>query len=86
MRPALVVSTAEGLRAAAVAGIGLAPVPDWIVVDALGAGQLARVLAEYETPSSGIYAVYPTNRLLTPVVRAFVEHVIADLRARGIPP
>jgi DNA-binding transcriptional LysR family regulator len=86
VQPALLVSTAEALRAAAVAGIGLVPVPDWIVADALAAGQLTRVLTQYETPSSGIYAVYPTNRLLTPVIRVFVEHIIDDLRARGISP
>jgi DNA-binding transcriptional LysR family regulator len=86
VQPALLVSTAEALRAAAVAGVGLVPVPDWIVADALAAGQLTRVLTGYETPSSGIYAVYPTNRLLTPVIRVFVEHVVDDLRARGVSP
>jgi DNA-binding transcriptional LysR family regulator len=86
VQPALLVSTAEALRAAAVAGVGLVPVPDWIVADALAAGQLTRVLTGYETPSSGIYAVYPTNRLLTPVIRVFVEHIVDDLRARGVSP
>jgi DNA-binding transcriptional LysR family regulator len=63
--------------------------PDWASsrypTDALAAGTLTRVLADLETPSSGIYAVYPTNRLLTRVIRLFVEHVIADLRSRGVP-
>jgi DNA-binding transcriptional LysR family regulator len=58
----------------------------WAVADTLAGGRLTRVLPEFETPSSGIYAVYPTNRLLTPLVRLFVEHVISDLRARGVPP
>jgi DNA-binding transcriptional LysR family regulator len=52
-------------RAAAIAGLGLVPAPDWLVADVLAAGQLTRVLAEFETPSSGIYAVYPTNHLMT---------------------
>ncbi len=86
VQPVLLANTAEALRAAAIEGIGLVPVPDWIVADDLATGRLIRVLTQYETPSSGIYAVYPTNRLLTPVVRVFVEHIAGDLRARHIPP
>ena len=85
VRPTVLVNSGEALRAAAIAGLGLAPTPDWLVADALASGQLAQVLAEFETPSTGIYAVYPTNRLLTPVVREFVEHVFGDLRRRGAP-
>jgi DNA-binding transcriptional LysR family regulator len=55
------------------------------VADALVAGQLTRVLADHEAPSSGIYAVYPTNRLLTPRARVFVDHMARDLRVRGLP-
>ena len=43
------------------------------------------VLAGFETPSSGIYAVYPTNRLMTPVIREFVGHVIGESHSRGVP-
>jgi len=42
------------------------------------------VLADHEPPSGGIYAVYPTNRLLAPRVRVFVDHIARDLRARGL--
>lgn len=84
VRPSLVVNSGEGLRAAAIAGLGLAPMPDWLAADALASGQLARVLTPFETRTSGIYAVYPTNRLITPIIREFVEHLVADLRARGV--
>ena len=83
--PRLLVNSSEALRAAALAGLGLAAVPEWLVADALAAGLLARVLAGHETPSGGIYAVYPTNRLLTPKIRAFVDHTVRDLRGRGLP-
>ena len=66
MQPRLLTNSCESLRAAALAGLGLAAVPEWLVADALVAGQLTRVLAGHEPPSGGIYAVYPTNRLLTP--------------------
>jgi DNA-binding transcriptional LysR family regulator len=86
VRPTVVVNSGEGLRAAAISGLGLAPMPDWLAADAISAGQLVRVLAGCEPAPAGIYAVYPTNRLLTPVVRAFVDHVAADLRACGVEP
>lgn len=84
VRPALLTNSAESLRAAALAGVGLVALPDWAVADALVAGRLTRVLAGFETPTSGIFAVYPTNRLLTPTVRLFVDRVGRDLRARGL--
>ncbi len=83
--PGLLTGSSESLRAAALAGLGLAPVPEWLVADALVTGQLTRVLAGYDPPAGGIYAVYPGNRLLTPTVRAFVDHLVRDLRARGLP-
>ncbi|WP_428665412.1 LysR substrate-binding domain-containing protein [Reyranella sp.] len=85
VNPGLLTSSGESLRAAALAGLGLAPVPEWLVADALVAGQLTRVLTGHEPPAGGIYAVYPGNRLLTPTVRAFVDHLARDLRARGLP-
>ena len=42
------------------------------------------MLTEFATPESGIYAAYPTNRLIAPKVRAFVDHVVRDLNARGL--
>lgn len=85
VQPRILTNNGESLRAAALAGLGLAAVPEWLVADALVAGQLTRVLADHQTPSGGIYAVYPTNRLLASRVRLFVDHMVRDLRARGLP-
>jgi DNA-binding transcriptional LysR family regulator len=82
--PALLTNSGASLRAAALAGLGLAPAPEWLVADALVAGHLSRVLEAFEAPAVGIYAVYPGNRLITPTVRAFVDHLARDLRARGL--
>jgi len=30
-------------------------------------------------------AVYPTSRLISPLIRTFIEHLAACLRAHGIP-
>lgn len=80
----LLTNSGASLRAAALAGLGLAPAPEWLVADALVAGHLTRVLASHEPPAGGIYAVYPSNRLITPTIRAFVDHLARDLRTRGL--
>lgn len=85
VQPRLLTNSGESLRTAALAGLGLAPAPEWLVADALVAGRLTRVLVDHEPPPGGIYAVYPTNRLLAPRVRVFVDHIVRDLRARGLP-
>ena len=85
VRPVLISHDTETLRWAALAGIGIAPVPDWLVADAVATGALLRVLESFPAPEWGIYAVYPTNRMLTPAVRVFVDHLVAGLRARGLP-
>jgi DNA-binding transcriptional LysR family regulator len=86
IRPLVLTDNTESLRAAALAGVGLSAIPDWAVSDALASGSLRRVLGGYDMPASGIFAVYPTNRLMAPKVRAFVDHVAAMLRDRGLPP
>jgi DNA-binding transcriptional LysR family regulator len=43
------------------------------VVDAVRAGRLEVVLADFESPPLPIHLVYPTTRLLSAKVRAFVD-------------
>ncbi|WP_428683868.1 LysR family transcriptional regulator [Reyranella sp.] len=84
VQPRLLVNSSEALRVAAMSGLGLAAIPEWLIADALAAGFLVRVLGSHETPSGGVYAVYTSNRLLTPKIRAFVDHTVRDLRSRGL--
>ena len=63
----------------------LPTVPDWLAAEALSDGRLTQVLSRHATPLTGIYAVYPTRRLITPKVRVFVDHLARELRARGLP-
>jgi len=84
VRPRVLSRSGESLRAAAIAGLGIAAVPDWLVADALVGGHVTRVLEGSALPRAGIFAVYPTNRLLTPKVRAYVDHLVRDLKARGL--
>lgn len=63
------------LRDAALASEGIVLLPAFFISDDLRAGRLKRVLANYDWPVLGIYAVYPPTRHMSARVRAFIEHV-----------
>ncbi len=86
MKPKLLTNATESLRAAALARTGTGRctgMAGWRTRS--WRGQLTSVLDTHPAPVGGIYAVYPTNRLLTPRIRTFVDHLTRDLRARGLP-
>jgi DNA-binding transcriptional LysR family regulator len=68
-------NSAQILRAAALSGLGIALLPSWAVGDDLRSGALRRILPGCEPPPSAVYAVYPSNRLMSAKVRAFVDHL-----------
>ncbi|HZP66541.1 MAG TPA: LysR family transcriptional regulator [Rudaea sp.] len=68
------------VRAAAAAGLGIALLPTFALAESLADGSLVRVLPRWQTPEQGIYAVYPTHRLIPAKVRAFVDFIEARLR------
>ena len=61
--------------AAAIAGIGLAQVPEPLAEAALKAGKLVRVLERFAPTSPGVFLYYPTHRQMMPKLRAFIDHV-----------
>ena len=61
------------LKAAAVAGLGVALLPTFIVGPELHAGRLKQVLPDYCPPEISIYAVFPSRRYLSAKVRTFVD-------------
>lgn len=76
------VNSTAALRSALLASIGMAALPIWAVADEIADGRLVRVLAGETLPESGIYAVYPSNRLITTKVRRFVDHLAPVLHQR----
>lgn len=60
---------------AAIAGIGLAMVPEDTVQDALAAGQLETVLEEWCAPFPGYFLYYPSRRQHTSAFAKFIEAV-----------
>jgi DNA-binding transcriptional LysR family regulator len=69
------------LRAAVLAGLGIAQLPESVVREDLSSGALTRVLPEWNTPQGIVHAVFPSRRGLLPAVRAFI-----DFLAERLPP
>lgn len=70
---ALVCNNMEAMLGAAISGLGLAYMPDFLARDALARGELRQVLAEQLTHSGQFSALWPSSRQLSPKVRAFVD-------------
>ncbi|MCB8838704.1 LysR family transcriptional regulator [Aurantimonas sp. VKM B-3413] len=68
------------VRAAALAGLGLALSPSFVVREDLEKGRLVTVLDEYMSSEAGIYAVFPHRRHLPARVRVFVDFLAAWFR------
>jgi DNA-binding transcriptional LysR family regulator len=60
-------------RAAAIAGLGFATLPDFIARPALESGELVSVLDEWVPRGGGIFAVYPHRRYLPVKIRLLVD-------------
>ena len=64
----------EAVRDAAIGGNGLTLTATWCSYPYLQNGQLVQVLKDYPlTAQCALWAVYPSNRLLAPKVRAFID-------------
>ncbi|EEG09617.1 LysR family transcriptional regulator [Pseudogulbenkiania ferrooxidans] len=59
----------------ALEGHGILMRAEWDVAKYLRSGRLVQVLADYDTPSADIYAVYPERLNLSAKVAYFVEHL-----------
>jgi len=77
-----VANNGELMRGAAIAGLGLLMVPEFIVADALRAGTLTRILPGCRPVPTALHALYPRDRQGSPRIRAVVEHLLAAMRPR----
>lgn len=70
-------NNAAMVRAAALAGLGIALLPEPVCTDDLAEGRLVVVLAEH-TPSGGeVHALTPSRRLRAPRVRGLLARLVA---------
>ena len=68
------------LHFAAVAGMGLAFLPKFLVAQDLAANRLELLLPERFTAEGTLYGVYPSRRYLSAKVRTFLDFFAADSR------
>jgi DNA-binding transcriptional LysR family regulator len=66
-------NSALALRKAALAGMGVAMVPRYSVVEDLAAGMLVPVVPRYKVAARPLIAVYPRAAVVPPKVQAFVD-------------
>ncbi len=67
------------LRAAVLAGLGIARLPESVVREDLGRDVLRRVLPAWNSPQGIVHVVFPTRRGLLPAVRAFIDFLAERL-------
>jgi len=78
-RTILACSNMEGVRAAAVNGLGIAYMPDFLAEDAVRTGGLCRLL-DAEVRSEGQFSlVWPSARLVSSRLRAFIDFATTKL-------
>jgi DNA-binding transcriptional LysR family regulator len=69
------------LRAAVLAGLGVARLPESFVRADLKSGALVRVLPRWRSPQGVVHVVFPTRRGMLPAVRAFIDFLAERLPA-----
>jgi LysR family transcriptional regulator for bpeEF and oprC len=81
------VDNGDHLVDAAIAGLGIAQVLDFMVEGALGDGRLVRLLVPFEAPGPAVHAVSTPERSRTPNVRAFVAFLqeVFGVSGGGLP-
>ncbi len=75
VRGRLRVSAAEGIRAAVLAGMGLAVTSDWMFGPELASGAVRRILPDWTLPPIDLWAVFPSGRLASAKARSFADFI-----------
>lgn len=76
MRSRIVVNNGEAMRDMAIAGLGLALLPDFLASEPLRDGRLIPVLPHEIPLPYTVSVVYPSTRYASNKVRTFIDHLI----------
>ncbi|ARD12157.1 LysR family transcriptional regulator [Pseudomonas savastanoi pv. fraxini] len=76
-------NTAQALRKATLAGLGIALLPATLIRSDLRDGRLVPVLTQYQRTSHGLHVLYPSRQHLPPAVSAFIALVMEKLRDKA---
>jgi len=69
----------EAVLAAALAGVGVAALPDFLTEDHIAAGDLVPLLESYGTPELGMFVVRPPGAFPSRKVRVLIDILIENL-------
>jgi len=82
--PRLMTDSFDALRAAAVAGVGLAYLPRFLVHQDLQRGELEHVLPEFGLETGVLHVVFPSRRGMVPAVRALLDALVEGAKDAGM--
>ncbi len=68
------------MRHAALDGVGVAYMPEFLVGSDLAAGRLVSALDDWAQSKMKVYALYPKSRNLAPKVRVFVDFLVSHFQ------
>ena len=74
----LSINDGQSLVNAAIDGLGIAYLPEFLCDKALQAGQVIDVIPQLPPVYQSIHAVYPPGRFIQPKVRAFIDFLVAE--------
>ena len=69
------VNNGDTIRLAALSGMGVILQPSFLVGDDLKAGRLVQLLPDWQGPTYGVYALYPSRKHLSAKVRVLVDYL-----------
>ncbi|MDF2394387.1 LysR family transcriptional regulator [Pseudomonas protegens] len=72
-------NSATAIRALALAGLGLAVLPEWMILDDLGSGRLVRVLPQYGLATQPVHVLFPNSAHLPRKSRVFIDFLAEHL-------
>ena len=75
VRARITVNSGEAMLPALVTGVGIARLPDFIVGDAIAAGDLEEILIDWRPPPLGLHLVTPPSRLRSGRVEALLDFI-----------
>ena len=79
----LTVNDGQSLLNAAISGLGIAYLPNFLFAEAMKDGLVEEAIPDLPADNQGIYAVYPPGRFTQPKVRAFIDFLVHSFANKG---
>ncbi len=70
------------IQGALASGAGIGQLPDYMAAEAIGRGELTRILGDLGPATSDAFALYPSHRGLSIKARVFIDALVASVASR----